>query len=220
MIEYPKIETLYERDLKTGRIILDRIRFPEFENIKNWDAYEKIDGTNIRIALLADGTIKISGRTDKAKIHKSLLEFLEMTFTPEKLKSVFWKPENVRDSFEVQLFGEGYGPKIQTGGLYRKDVSIRLFDILIGRWWLKKEDVEKIAFELGVKTVPKVATFTILPKSADDLKKIILQSVVALEDNGLLGAQAEGIVAHEPNGMMMRTGRRVMWKLKFRDFSL
>jgi hypothetical protein len=148
-----------------------------------------------------------------------LLEFLHRTFTPDKLAEAFWKVGEA--SFDVVLFGEGYGGKIQKGGNYRPDVSFRLFDVLIGRWWLKWEDICGVAAKLGVKTVPAIGMFRYLPCGAHHMDAMLCsESWVAKEDGGQPGAKAEGVVAREPNGMFMRNGSRVMWKLKFKDFDV
>ena len=215
MIEYSKIETLYNRDEKTGKIIIEKVRCPEFLNIKSWQVTEKIDGTNIRICLLQDGSVKIGGRTDAAQIYAPLAEYLYGTFTGEKLKAVFYR-EN-EPSFEVMLFGEGYGAKINSGGGYRAGVSFRLFDVRIGEWWLKWQDMIDIAAKLGIETVPSIPPLlTHLPTSSEELKEIISFSQV-LEDGGSPRI-AEGIVVREPNGLLMRNRQRLMWKLKFKDF--
>lgn len=51
MIEYPKIETLFDRDEVTHKVIVGKWRLPEFEYLQNnnWSFTEKIDGTNVRV---------------------------------------------------------------------------------------------------------------------------------------------------------------------------
>ena len=131
MIEYPKIETLYDRNEKTHKVIPSQLRLPEFGNIKSWRVTEKIDGTNVRISFTPPGKIIFSGRTDNAQMPVKLLDHLLQVFTVDKLSAVFQEAET-----EVMLFGEGYGEKIQNGGNYRAGISFRLFDVLIGGWWL------------------------------------------------------------------------------------
>lgn len=50
MIKYPKIETLFKRDLKTFRVIPE-YRVTDFANVKNMIITEKINGTNAQIEL-------------------------------------------------------------------------------------------------------------------------------------------------------------------------
>jgi len=212
MIEYPKIETLYDRNEKTHKVIPSQLRLPEFGNIKSWRVTEKIDGTNVRISFTPPGKIIFSGRTDNAQMPVKLLEHLTNVFTAEKLSAVFQETES-----EIMLFGEGYGEKIQNGGNYRAGISFRLFDVLIGGWWLEPDSLAVIAGGLGIETVPYVAQIGSLPETRDDLLGIIQSSHVATLEKGQ-EYQAEGIVARTYPLLLRRSGERLMWKLKFRDF--
>ena len=173
---------------------------------------EKIDGTNVRISFTPPGKIIFSGRTDNAQMPVKLLEHLTNVFTAEKLSAVFQETES-----EIMLFGEGYGEKIQDGGNYRSGISFRLFDVLIGGWWLEPDSLVVIAGGLGIETVPYVAQIGSLPETRDDLLGIIQSSHVATLEKGQ-EYQAEGIVARTYPLLLTRSGKRLMWKLKFRDF--
>ena len=218
MIEYPKIETLYDRDEQTKRVIPGALRRGDFGIIRRWRVTEKIDGTNIRVGLNPDGTVAIGGRTDAAQIPTPLLSYLLATFTPDKLRAVFMNPDGPGADFT--LFGEGYGPKIQNGGGYSPMPKFRLFDVRVGDWWLEWENVVDVAAKLGIATVPTLGNpdddFT-LPESAESLASLIDTSITALDDGGT-GCRAEGIVAKSEPLLFTRRGERVMWKLKFRDF--
>mgnify|MGYP003290714294 CR=1 FL=1 len=65
MIEYHKIETLFERDEKTKKLIEGNFRNKTVEFLKDnlWEFTEKIDGTNIRI--LWDGHKVTFGRKNR-----------------------------------------------------------------------------------------------------------------------------------------------------------
>lgn len=211
MIEYPKIDTLYDRDPNTFKVIPGELRLIEFGNIKEWFVTEKVDGTNIRIKWLADEKrLLYGGRTDNAQMPTSLMIYLQETFKPE----MFSDFKN-----DMILFGEGYGEKIQKGGgNYRKGVSFRLFDILIGDWWLEPENVFEIADKLSIKTVPILGKIDYLPTTIADLGIITaMESYVANEDGGA-GMIPEGVVARTHPLLFTRKGERLIWKLKFRDF--
>lgn len=217
MIEYPKIETLYDRDEKTKKVIPGRLRLPEFAAVCRWRVTEKIDGTNIRIGLNADGTVNIGGRTDAAQIPTPLLSYLLATFTPDKLRAAF------PDGADFTLFGEGYGPKIQNGGGYSATPRYRLFDVRVGDWWLEWENIKDVAHKVGVETVSMVnatdePVITSLPESVGELVDLCgEQSWVARLDGGM-GYRPEGVVAQSAPMLFTRRGDRVMWKLKFKDF--
>lgn len=222
MIEYPKIETLYERkpDFSVDAM---KVRLPEFTNIRYWHITEKVDGTNVRIGLHADGAVEYNGRTDNAQMHVELVAYLRSTFTPEKLQVAFEPKEGAWP--EVVLFGEGYGSKINSGGKYRDDIAVRLFDVCVAGWWVSPENVQNIAHKLDVLTVPYLGISYILPKSELDLQILIggggidhpgASWVAAYEAQNKI--EAEGIVARADPMLHLRDGRRCMWKLKFSDF--
>ncbi|MBM3136518.1 MAG: hypothetical protein FJZ89_14805 [Chloroflexi bacterium] len=215
MREYPKIETLYDRDTKF-KVAPERLRLPEFALINRWQITEKIDGTNVRIGMGLDGSVTYGGRTDNAQMPVPLSEYLRLTFTAEKMQAVF--AESLGNT-EVVLFGEGYGPKIQNGGAYRPTVGVRLIDVLVGDWWLEPTNILGIATTLGVATVPVLGEVVYLPRSVDDLRAMLKggQSQAAKEDGGA-GCQAEGIVARTVPLLFTRRGDRLLWKLKFKDF--
>jgi hypothetical protein len=213
VITYPKIETLYDRDPRTFKVLPDTLRHPEFALIARWRLTEKIDGTNIRVGLSPDGRVTFGGRTDKAEIPPHLLTYLTATFPSERVAAAF------DPGAEVVLFGEGYGEKIQSGGDYRTGVSFRLFDVRVGDWWLNAADVDDVAAKLGIQTAPclqRDIMFVRYPASAEELRDLLPESIVAGEEGR--GRPAEGIIARTDPLLFMRDGRRVMWKLKFKDF--
>jgi hypothetical protein len=214
-MEYPKIETLYDRN-PNFTVNTSAVRCDAFKLINQWHVTEKVDGTNVRITMLPDGNVRFGGRTDNAQMPVSLVNFLRETVTQETMQETFQ-----RNSGEpwptVTIFGEGYGEKIQSGGLYRKGVSLRIFDVLVDTWWLDLDDVAEVANKLGLLTVPYLGTIGTLPRSLDDLHALVHQSEVAKADGGP-GCDAEGIVARTVPGLFMRNGERLMWKLKARDF--
>lgn len=212
---YPKIETLFTRgeDFKVDTASVHR---PEFSAINQWLVQEKIDGTNIRIGYHT-GIVErfIGGRTDRAQLRTDLLLYLDKVFPNEVLANQF----SEADDCQVTLFGEGYGPGIQKGGNYRKDLSFRLFDVRVGATWLKPESVREIASSLGVATVPSLGLMQTM--DAVEFAMARQYSRVAYEDGGNISPMthpAEGIIARQPHGMLDRMGRRIMWKLKTKDF--
>jgi hypothetical protein len=214
VITYPKIETLWNRDERTHKVIPGALRLAEFGNINRWRVTEKIDGCNVRIVLSPDCTVIYTGRTDDAQMPIPLLTYLQQALPLTCLIDVFDVGQ------QVILFGEGYGGKIQKGGNYRPDPSFRLFDVLVGTWWLEPDAVQDVAAKLGLATVPVLGEINFLPQTVDALRAILLggQSSVALVEGGNHAYQAEGIVARPVPLLLTRRGGRVMWKLKFQDF--
>lgn len=208
MVEYNKIETLYKRDMEGSKQLIEgEFRNPAVEFLKDnvWQFTEKIDGTNIRIHW--DGhTVHFGGRTEKAQIPVHLLDFLMATFSTNEAEQIF---EEKFGETEVILFGEGYGPKIQSGGLYRSDVSFILFDALISNNYQPRESLEDIAKAFGIDIVPIVLEGTI--QEAVDFVKTNPNSTIGT-------AKMEGVVGRPKIEMRDRCGKRVIVKIKWEDF--
>lgn len=208
MSEYHKIQSIFKRDMssKHKSLIEGDWAMPEFEYLAGnaWTFTEKVDGTNIRVIFDGDG-VTFGGRTEDAQIPAPLLGHLTERFLPlvAKLGEVFVDGAAV-------LYGEGYGAKIQKGGgNYRADQSFVLFDVRVGRWWLQRADVHKVAQELGLDAVPVIGEGT-------------LHDAVAWAKRGIRSAwgdfEAEGIVARPKTELMTRGGHRLVAKIKCRDF--
>lgn len=220
--EYPKIHSPYYRDDK-GKFIFNQFSCPEFEYL--WDSLwvwtEKVDGTSCRVGLTIHGPglgqtdVAILGRTSKSQMPTSLVTAISNRFhDPEmemRVQSIFIH-DMVIYPYHITLYGEGYGKGIQkVGANYRANsVDFVLFDILIGRWWLNRETVNELGAKLHIPTVPLVATTT--PQS--------MESIVQWGDNQSAwpGAQREGVVGTPICGLLDRSGRRIIMKIKGCDY--
>ncbi len=222
-LEYPKIDTLYDRDGKY--VIVGKLRRPEFDIIKRWSLTEKIHGVNTRVTLFENGDVIYGGKTDNAIIPQELLDYLKKTITPIKMKHAFWLA-NKPVPKSATIYGEGYGPKMVPGsGAYRKDVSFRLFDSLVkddfGDWWLERSNLEDIARKLRIKCVPILGIIDFLPVKVEEIMKIFLDyrnKLVAIEEGGMIDMIPEGIIAKTDPPLTNKKGERVIWKLKIKDF--
>lgn len=205
--EYHKIETLFERDEKTKRLIEGKFRNEAIEFLKDnkWQFTEKIDGTNIRIYW--DGhKVSFYGRTERAQIPADLVNRLNELFGGEVNEEIF---EQKFGETEVMLVGEGYGEKIQKGGLYRKGQDFILFDVMIGNNWQPRESVEEIANSFGIDVVPIILEGTI--QDGIDFVKQKPKSKFGTADS-------EGLVGRTKIELQTRTGKRVIVKIKVSDF--
>ena len=208
MKEYHKIETLFERDTEGSKKLIPgqwRNETVQFLAENYWMFTEKIDGTNIRVHW--DGhKVTFGGRTERAQIPVKLVAFLNETFGGETNAQLF---EQKFGETEVTLYGEGYGPGIQNGGAYRSDVSFILFDALIGDIWLRRDSVEDIAATFGIDAVPVLGIGTL--DEAIAIVKDAPKSTIGT-------APMEGIVARPLVEVLDRCGKRVIVKIKVRDF--
>ncbi len=209
MREYHKIETLFERDEKTKKLIVGQYRNSTVEFLRNcdWQFTEKVDGTNIRVHW--DGhKVEFGGRTDKAQIPTHLLSKLEELFGSYENEQIFEQRFGEKD---VILFGEGYGRKIQKGEEYRDDVSFILFDVMINGYYQPRISVEYTASYFGIDVVPIVLEGNL--QQGIDYVLNNRNSIIAKN-----GAQLEGLVARPKMEMLDRMGNRVIVKIKYRDF--
>ena len=209
MKEYHKIETLFKRDPKTKKLIVGEYTNETVEYLKDnvWQFTEKVDGTNIRVYW--DGhRVSFGGRTDNAMIPAHLINKLNDLFGGEVNEQLF---EQKFGDTPVELFGEGYGPKIQSGGAYRNDVDFILFDVMIKDTYLKRDSVEDIANYFGLNIVPIVLEGTI--QDGIDYVMNNLKSTIAVN-----GAELEGVVGRPKVEVLDRLGRRVIVKIKRKDF--
>lgn len=150
-----------------------------------------------------------------------------------------WTDEPMRNTrcsniepYPILLYGEAYGARIQKGGGdYRKggDISFRLFDVLVDEHaWLDWHNTQAIADMLHVQTVPVLsppeyaspggAARSVRPVVPDilDFVRNGFKSLVAEEEG--IPRLAEGVVARTDPYLFDGQGRRVVWKLKTKDF--
>lgn len=203
MQEYPKIQTVWKRD-PDGKILAGEFATPELEFLSQceWEWTEKVDGTNIRV--FCEGEyIEYGGRTANAQIPAKLVAHLHQTFEVAAFAAIF-------AGAPVTLFGEGYGAGIQKGGgNYRPDQGFILFDVLVGRWWLRRDDVLDVASKLGIPAVPVIGRGS-LPDMC----------VGVQTQTSLLGAPVpEGIVARTPEMLLARNGQPILAKIKRKDYA-
>lgn len=214
MIEYHKIDSVFRRD-ERGRIVEGEYARPEFGYLADleWVFTEKVDGTNVRLSYDGSDDFRgnehryVAGRTNQAQLPPHLLQRLVEVLCAAPIETVF------DDTLNVTLYGEGYGARIQPGGgRYNPDgVDFVLFDVRVGDWWLRREDVEDVAVKLGLDVVPVLGRGT-------------LAQAVELTRTGFPSARwsgvtvAEGLVMRPAVELLDRGGKRIITKIKHRDF--
>ena len=211
MIQYHKIETVYNRDMDGNKkLIMGDFRSPIVEYLKDneWIFTEKVDGTNIRVYW--DGhKVVFGGRTDKAQLHGHLVDRLNQLFMGETNEEIF--EQNFGES-EVHLFGEGYGAGIQTGGDdYIDGKDFILFDVMINGVFLERKDIEVIAKAFGIDCVPIAP-----PKTIDEAIEYVKS-----EPKSMVGKRIkkmEGVVGTPKQRLLDIFGNRIIVKVKARDF--
>lgn len=210
MKEYEKIETIFVRDDKTKKLNEGMFRNETVEFLKDldWEFTEKIDGTNIRIVW--DGhKVSYYGRTDKAQIPSQLMNRLIELFGGEVNEEMF---EQKFGETPVMLIGEGYGAKIQkVGSEYREDNDFILFDVCINDNYLSRESVKDIANYFNIDVVPTI----MIGKLQDGIDWVKSQPKSKIGT-----AYSEGLVARPLLELKDKQGKRIIVKIKVRDFEL
>ena len=202
-MEYPKIETLFERD-EHFKVIPHKLRNPVYGTIKTWQFTEKIDGTNIRL-IWKDGKLKFGGRTGNAQLPADLIQHLYEIVDINRIKAVF-------PSTDVIIYGEGYGAGIQSGGYYSKTKEFIVFDVLVdSKWWLSWENVCDVASKLQLRTVPYIGEYTL--EEGIIIARKGFNSMLAVESH-----MAEGIIGRPIETLYDKKFNRVIIKLKTKDF--
>lgn len=210
MHEYHKIQSVYLRDPANNHktFLMGQWAQPEFGLLDKltWVGTEKVDGTNIRV--IWDGTsVRFGGKTDNADIPSVLGNYLKEHFTPERMAAGTEGP--------VTLYGEGYGGKIQKGSAYRMDQAFILFDVWVAHdplgIWLDQGVVKSIAAKLEIPVVPTVYSGTL--SGAVDLVRNGFDSTCSEKPQ-----IAEGLVLRPEFELRDRMGRRIITKIKHRDW--
>ncbi len=206
--EYPKINGVFKRDQSNHNVITPGDwSQPEFQLLADvpWRWTEKVDGTNIRLHW--DGSqVHVGGRTKDAQVPTHLLDSLRQYFDPEP-----WVKQFGED--EATVYGEGYGAKIQKGGgNYIPDgQDFIVFDVVVGRWWLKDEDVADIASNLGMRVVPAFEGTLTLNEAVEFIS---LGGPASAWANVII----EGVVGKPAVDLFDRGGHRIIAKVKLKDF--
>lgn len=219
--KYPKIQSVYKRDEK-GNFLAGQYATRELAYLSElpWTWTEKIDGTNIRVHIVRDEidlqtgqpmSFEYGGRTDNAQIPATLIKRLDEIFRSEEMAERVLEAFGYTGPVDVTLFGEGYGAGIQKGGAYIPDgVNFTVFDVKVGPWWLREDDVSDVADKLGIARVPYVGTFDI-PKAVSIVMNGAFESIYG-------GVVPEGIVGKPFTPLFGRRGERIITKVKGCDF--
>ena len=165
---------------------------------------------NCNISIVWDGhKVTFNGRTERASIPAHLMNRLIEMFGGDTNEEMF---EQKFGEMPVILYGEGYGAKIQNGGAYRPDVSFILFDVYLPSQeiWLTRDSVEDIAKAFGIDVVPIILTGTL--QEAIDYVKTKPVSTIGT-------APMEGLVCRPAVELCDRMGKRVIVKVKVKDFA-
>lgn len=213
---YQKINSAFKRDMSIpgNPVIPGDWAQPEFAYLKDteWRWTEKIDGTNIR--LYWDGqSVTLGGRTNNAQIPARLVQAIDdRGLLKDSIYGSKWPPEpNDGSAVSVTLFGEGFGTGIQKGGGNYGPTDFILFDVKVGDWWLRPDAVADIAADFGINMVPFWGEC-----SPDIMWSVISHGGVT---SAWPAVEMEGVVGTPAVPLFDRMGRRIIMKMKQRDWT-
>lgn len=207
---YPKIDTLYNRN-EFFKVRTDSLRREEFGLINRWVIETKLDGMNMSIAIAYfedEYRFFLRGRTDKSQIPAEMRQWFNGWQYKNEGSAIHWMKQH--DLFNAEIFFEGVGSKINGGGEYGIHHGI-VFDVKVNtESWLDPYQVSDVAHALNLERA------FMLPGNTD------IHSLTELVRNGVgdrhRHTMAEGVVAKPPVPLYDRRGKRVMFKLKTKDF--
>ncbi len=213
-MNYPKINSIFKRwrkdldlelpeGVRYGDFKYGEFASPELEYLASnqWIWSEKFDGTNIKIVISDTGTISMEGKTSSPQVPKDLHRWIANWVDVNRSNILNQFPEG------AILYGEGVGVKIQSGGLYGPQ-HFKLFDVLVGSFWLEKSAVKSIADTLNLDS-PDTWIGTV----KDAIDRVITKPKSVFGDFVI-----EGYVGQPVVRLADAKGNRICTKIKVVDF--
>lgn len=148
---------------------------------------------------------RIEGRTDLSEIPTGIIDYIDEIITCDNIKDIFGNKH-------ATIFGEEYGPKIQTyGSGYTNAQKFIVFDININGHWLIRKNVEEICDKLGLECVPYLGKMNV-----EDATRMVKNGFSSTIQNSCV--QAEGLIGRTTVPLYDAKMNRLICKLKTIDF--
>ena len=217
-MKYHKIQSLFKRDPENNNktFLEGEFSLPVFEYF--WNSYalfyaeEKIDGINMRV-IWKNGELTFAGKNDETDFYPGALELLQRYFRKDYFQSTF--------STNFVLYGEMYGGNIQKVGPEYGDLKFTIFDHLnldTGNW-MQRETLDEYVWDHFGNTERLDFTYSndkLTLKQAYELVKMDCCFESNLSKNTDL--KMEGFILRPLTELKDNIGRRVITKLKLKDF--
>jgi hypothetical protein len=213
---YPKINTLWARG-EDFKVRPGAYSLPEFECIDPWDVFEKIDGMNVSLFFTkavpwpeVRMDYDIRGRGPNTNWRQDQLDYMRVQM--HQAYPYVRDMMNAHELYTYEIFGELFGPGIQSGGVYGNDIQFRFFDVRVDeKVWLDTDTLVQVSKDSGLPQVPYLGTYDANTVSSDVRAGI----PSAFNPDHTM----EGVVAKPPVRLFNIKGERVIWKLKTKDFA-
>lgn len=206
MYVYPKIETVFNRDMSGSKKLIEGdFRSKTIKMLSGsyiWNAYEKLDGSNHQISW--DGhRLSFGGRTEKSCITVPVQDIFNNCFNNNETEEIF---EQLFGDKPMVLYFEAVGPKIQSYGRFYADVPtlilLDVYNVNNNSWW-DFEGICAVAKALGVEHKQIMATGSLRefidfvktkPTSIQAAYPLPIEGVVAIPSMELKDANGERII--------------------------
>ncbi len=174
-----------------------------------WFYKRKLDGENLRVYW--DGEQALwNGKSNNFSCKSTLVEYMNVTFIEEIFEEKFGR------NVEVYLFGEHMGNKVQKNDLLLgKDTQhlFVLYDVMVNGVWLQPENIIEVATYFRIKTCYDFMGGVV---RRDEYVEELFDLIQMCEEGVFAGW--EGIVAEPVCGVRDRMGKRIIVKIKNRDY--
>jgi len=171
-------------------------------------AMEKIDGTSAHVKSKG-GELTFFHGGGKQETFLSLFD--------EDFKKAFKEKTQDQDSYEITIYGEFYGGKIQKQSVrYGKEQRFVAFDVKIDKTWLDLERAEKFVRALNLDFVPYEK---VNPADIEYLDELRVKPTEQGRKNGVeVLLPREGVVLRPLITLVKNNGERICAKHKNPDF--
>lgn len=171
--------------------------------------------------------VEVKGDDNKVKYYDCYVdngvdedpEVYETFFTPKDEKTslgaqMFWGVK--LEEIPIYIYGEYYGNGVQKCGrrYIENGNDFKVFDICQQGWWIPKDLRDEMCAKLGLETVPYLGTMT-LREIEDMVKNGFTTKLEGAADPSLI---EEGIVARPVIPLNNSRGKRIIVKVKYRDY--
>jgi hypothetical protein len=197
--------------------IMDLEKVPEIFAFREISATEKIHGVNWRIGVPSGargpGDLLFGSRNEALTVESTMMgRYVKFCLDRLPLGSIIAAANKLKG--DKILFGELFGPGIQKEIRYRNDGwEFLLFDVMQGEAFLTRDELNAIASDCGLQTVPEIYHG---PPSREEFDRLInsKSSVARMRGMVKLETVQEGIVLRPDPPFRNRYGEWVMAKYK------
>lgn len=214
MYKYPKIETVYKRDMEgTKKLIKGEFQNDTIKMLSEfpiWDCYEKLDGSNFQI--FWDGyKITLIGRQEESDTPKHIQTYFDEKFSNNETEELL---EQTFHNKPMVFYFEAIGKKIQTYGARYGDVRFVLLDVYNvnnNSWW-SYDGIKELARALNVEYKPLLLENVTLDGAIEFVKDTRFSEIAKSP------LPMEGLVCIPHQELKDSNGDRIIVKIKGKDF--